>query len=204
MKKMIILALTMTAAFVMAAPITVTYQTAGLQAGLYDEFSVALASGSYAELIIRQDSIYSAAEYDDWTVLATLGYAEGPFNLNNVDVGTTAGGLTGYGDGKIGLKFYNDSYDTSYYIALRFYNSADKGSATYYGVMTPYKLTKAGSTDGAPTTELANFITSTSNTTQNRFYTDISVPAIPEPTTMALFGLGGLAMVIRRKMRKEA
>lgn len=28
--------------------------------------------------------------------------------------------------------------------------------------------------------------------------------AVPEPATMALFGLGGLALVIRRKMRKEA
>lgn len=28
--------------------------------------------------------------------------------------------------------------------------------------------------------------------------------AVPEPATMALFGLGGLALIIRRKMRKEA
>lgn len=30
------------------------------------------------------------------------------------------------------------------------------------------------------------------------------VAAVPEPATMALFGLGGLALVIRRKLRKEA
>lgn len=34
--------------------------------------------------------------------------------------------------------------------------------------------------------------------------TNGSWAAVPEPATMALFGLGGLALVIRRKMRKEA
>lgn len=43
-------------------------------------------------------------------------------------------------------------------------------------------------------------LTMTSVTSQNR----VDWVAVPEPATMALFGLGGLALVIRRKMRKEA
>jgi hypothetical protein len=71
--------------------------------------------------------------------------------------------------------------------------------------MTPYQLTKAGSTDGAPTTEVKSYVTSTTNTTINRFYATYENPEyIPEPMTFVLYGLGGLALVIRRKIRKEA
>lgn len=210
MKKLVmILTLATVATIALAAPVTVTFIASGTAAVMYDHDGIALqtdalASGSYAELIIKQGSSYNpgANIYDtSWTVLGSLSQDNGAtYTLPSVVVGKSVTGGTTFGNGKIGFKWVNTSYNTSYYVAIRFFDAATKGGATFYGVTGPLQLTKAGSTDGSSTTESKTWSANTTST-NNRYYAQY---AVPEPTTMALFGLGGLAIMIRRKMKKEA
>ena len=191
--------ITVTACAVIAGPVTVTFQTAGPVPALYlkEEFENPVPTGYYAELILLTTDTYVHSQYSSYEVLTTIGYGTGPYDQNYALVGTAADGSSA-GDGHIGLKWLNTSYDTSYYIALRFYDAASKSAATWYGVTTPYKLTKSGSTSGPPDWEIKTFATNTSNN-DNKFYT---MYPIPEPTTLLLVGMGGLALGLRRKMSR--
>jgi len=200
MKKMVGLVIgTVVSVGVLAAPVTVTYST-GPVVGLFldSSYTTPVPSGSYAELIVLTSATYDHDQFASYVVLTTCGYGT-PYNLDHFYVGTSATGSTTFGDGKVGIKWLNTQYDTSYYIAIRFYNNPDKNYATAYGVMTPYKLTKSGSTDGNPTTESKTYSAPT-----YLYWTQYPHTPIPEPASLALVGLGGLALVLRRKMRKEA
>ena len=202
-KGSLIITLCVLAAVAISAPITVTYQTAGPVPALYldEEFLNPVPSGYYAELIIMNTDTYVHSQFWAYEVLGTIGYGTGPYDQNYALVGTTAAGTTTAGDGHIGLKWLNTSYNTDYYIALRFYDAANKDDATYYGVAGIYKLTKSGSTEGAPDWEIKTFVTKTTNN-NNRYWTQYEMFPIPEPSTLALVGLGGLALVLRRRMKK--
>ncbi len=195
-----IITLCLLAVIAVSAPITVTYQTAGPEPALYldENFENPVPSGYYAELILLSTDTYVHSQYANYEVLTTIGYGTGPYDQNYALVGTTAAGTTTAGDGHIGLKWLNTSYSTDYYIALRFYNAQTKQDATFYGVAGIYKLTKSGSTSGPPDWEIKTFTTNTTNN-DNRVYTMFP---IPEPSTMALIGLGGLALVLRRRLKK--
>jgi len=201
MKKRVWLLGAIAATGITAAPVTVTYQTGGTPPALYLDsgYTTPVPSGSYAELILLTSETYDHNQFASYVVLTTCGYSAGPYNLDHFYVGTAAGGATTMGDGKIGIKWLNTQYDTSYYIAIRFYNNPDKNYATAYGVMTPYKLTKSGSTDGIGITESKTYVSPT-----YMYWTQYELTPIPEPASLALVGLGGLALVLRRKMRKEA
>lgn len=191
--------ITVAACAVIAGPVTVTFQTTGPVPALYLEagFENPVPTGYYAELILLQTDTYVHSQYSSYEVLPTIGYGTGPYNQNYALVGMAADGSSA-GAGYIGLKWLNTSYNTSYYIALRFYNSETKSAATWYGVTTPYKLTKTGSTSGSPDWEIKTFVTNTNNN-DNQFYT---MYPIPEPTTLLLVGMGGLALGLRRKMSR--
>jgi len=202
MKKMVGLVIaTVVSAGVIAAPVTVTYSTAGTPPSLYLDasYTTPVPSGSYAELILLTSATYDPNQFASYVVLTTCGYGQ-PYNLDHFYVGTSATGATTFGDGRVGIKWYNTQYDTSYYIAIRFYNHPDKNYATAYGVMTPYKLQNAGTKDNDPEkTELKYYVSPT-----YRYWTEYPHTPIPEPASLALVGLGGLALVLRRKMQKEA
>jgi len=201
MKKIIGLLIGTTVAVgVIAVPVTVTYSTSLVNApSLFHDssYTTPVAAGSYAELILLTSSTYDHNQFSSYTVLTTCGYGTGPFNLSSFIVGKSALG-DDWGNGRIGIKWLNTQYDTSYYIAIRFYNNPDKNYATAYGVMTPYKLTKSGSTDGLPDSESKHYPSA------NKWWTEYPHTPIPEPASLALVGLGGLALVLRRKMQKEA
>jgi hypothetical protein len=93
---------------------------------------------------------------------------------------------------------YNGKYAT-----VRFYDAPTKESAKYYGVLsTWYQITATPvGADTIPRPTTADQIIFMGNP-GDRVVADI--PAVPEPTSMALVGLGSLAMLIRRKMRKDA
>jgi len=201
MKKMVGLVIaTVVSVGVIAAPVTVTYSTGGTPPSLYLDasYTTPVPSGSYAELIVLTSATYDPNQFASYVVLTTCGYGQ-PYNLDHFYVGTSATGSTTFGDGRVGIKWYNTQYDTSYYIAIRFYNNPDKNYATAYGVMTPYQLTKSGSTVGIGTTETKTYVNP-----PFRYWTQYELTPIPEPASLALVGLGGLALVLRRKMQKEA
>ena len=184
---------------VIAAPVQVTYSTGPSPSLFLDStYTTPVPSGSYAELIVLTSATYDHDQFASYVVLTTCGYGT-PFNLDHFYVGTGATGATTFGDGKVGIKWLNTQYGTSYYIAIRFYNNPDKNYATAYGVMTPYKLTKDGSPSGIPTFESKVYSAPT-----YLYWTQYPLTPIPEPASLALVGLGGLALVLRRKVRKEA
>jgi hypothetical protein len=80
------------------------------------------------------------------------------------------------------------------------YNAANKTDASKYLVVPTWKSVTLN--PNQPTSTLSTSWTSTNDRAAIKY--DNPLYAVPEPTTMALFGLGGLALVIRRKMRKDA
>jgi hypothetical protein len=90
--------------------------------------------------------------------------------------------------------------DTDYYATWRVYNAANKTDASKYLVVPTWKSVTLN--PNQPTSTLSTSWTSTNDRAAIKY--DNPLYSVPEPTTMALFGLGGLALVIRRKMRKDA
>lgn len=207
MKKAVLaIAVTLVGSILQAVPVIVTARTLGTPAALYTDalMSIAVPSGYYAELITSASATYNDVNYETYTVLGQLSQDSGAtYTHSDVYVGKSFTG-SALGDGKLSMYWKNDSVAAGQYIAIRFYNATTVGAATKYGVTSFQALTKTGSVGGTPTAETISWTTSTTITTQNRYYTSYSLTPVPEPTTMALFGLGGLALVIRRKMRKEA
>jgi hypothetical protein len=89
---------------------------------------------------------------------------------------------------------------TDYYATWRVYNAAAKTDASKYLVVPTWKLITLDPNE--PTSSLNVNWSSTADRANIKY--DNPLYSVPEPTTMALFGLGGLALVIRRKMRKDA
>lgn len=73
---------------------------------------------------------------------------------------------------------------------------ASPGAHTYYGFSKIYTV----DVSSIENTGDATFSTLSMSNNGQVTWTPV---AVPEPATMALFGLGGLALVLRRKMRKE-
>jgi hypothetical protein len=157
------------------------------------------AAGWYVEVILSSaQSAYVHANYDSYIVIGEdfgTYYSGGPYH----ETGKLASGsATSSGRSSVSWTFSTTTYD-NYYATFRFYNNSVKASATSYGVLPTWKQVTLDPADPAPAQQSLGF-----TTTADRGYIAYSLTPVPEPTTMALFGLGGLALVIRRKMRKDA
>lgn len=73
----------------------------------------------------------------------------------------------------------------------------DNGVDQYYWLSSAADITVPASTTDAPTPIDSDVILGKSTA-----WTKVGAAAVPEPTTMSLLGLGALAMVLRRKVRK--
>lgn len=118
--------------------------------------------------------------------------------------------VNGSTSGDLGFQFWNQATA----IANRDAAGPNQGFASFFmkiyysptGIAGTGNYTYSGITD-LYTLDLRNIADVANATAMSKISTDKHVtwtPAVPEPTTMALFGLGGLALMIRRKMRKEA
>ena len=132
-----------------------------------------------------------------WVALTGAGSA-------NPGLVTTIGDSGGGPDGLISQSItFDDTIHNSLpaggaQLAIRFYNSTLPNTATHFNTVTNTTWTlNAFSTPPSPSQGLnmdAAGLTWEDNS--NPFATSI---VIPEPSTFALFGLGGLAMLIRRR-----
>ncbi len=150
-------------------------------------------TGYYLEVILSQDNVYNTSEYLTATIIGTgFGTLSGTHAMGY----TSSGVAVGDGKASITWTFSTTTYD-NYYASFRFYNHADKAQATKYGVLGFKQITVDPVNEGdSPAVQYLSY-----NEANESGYTQY---AIPEPATMTLIGLGGLAMVLRRKMRKTA
>lgn len=163
-------------------------------------FTTPTPAGWYVEVILSaNNNAYNDANYGNGTYIV-IGESFGayPGALPYHETGKLASGTaTSAGRASVSWTFSTTTYD-NYYATFRFYNNSVKASATSYGVLPSWKQITV---DPAETPASVNL---GFTTTGERGYIQYSLTPVPEPTTMALFGLGGLALVIRRKMRKDA
>ena len=163
-------------------------------------FTQATPAGWYLEVILAaSNGAYDTSKFADYTVIGET-FGSYPAALSYHQTGKLADGTAALstGRGAISWTFSTTTYD-NYYATFRFYNDADKAKATKYGILPTWKQVTLDPADPAPSQQSLGFTTAA-----DRAYTKYDVPAVPEPTTMALFGLSGLGLFLRRKMRKEA
>lgn len=207
MKRMLLVLVLLAATKVFGIP----YTELNLTATKLRIDTLAPASGGYAEIVLLQsavlpvwantlemyNSVTIARFSDDGattvnTPYTSLGTLRLGYDAAGTDLGS-GGGIATY------WQFSNTEYDDGdYWVAIRYYDNAVKGSATKYGITSFKQIPTTAVVGESPTQGAYNPVWST---TQNNSY---AIPAVPEPATMALFGLGGLALVIRRKLRKES
>ncbi len=171
--------------------------------GTYQASERAL-DGWYAEIILQSGN--AAYVKENFATYSVAGVDFGNYIAGNTyhEVGKYANGTaitTSTADGRAQIKWeFTDTAISSYYATWRVYNNADKKLATKYLVLGWQQL---NTTPGDPAPAIKTlFWTTTSPDQRGQMTYDAS--AVPEPTAMALFGLSGLALVLRRKMRKDA
>lgn len=201
MKKLLITAgvLVIAASSVMAVP--TAQVTLGMTRDLFFQdaaFTTPTLSGWYVEIILQQNNVaYNSANYATYTVAASDVGFYNPLQTYHETGKLANGTATSAGRSQVSWQFTVTTYD-NYYASWRVYDNADKSKATKYLVVPTWKQVTL---DPNEPTSTANI---TWSSTADRAYTKYSLTPVPEPTTMALFGLGGLALVLRRKMRKDA
>jgi hypothetical protein len=175
--------------FVYMADPTAMYQDAG--------YTTPVQNGWYAEVILQATAAaYNSGSYATYDI---AGGSVGTLNNPNQYIGFLADG-SAWVDGWVNEQVAFSSAG-SYYATWRVYNNSDKAKASKYLVIPTWtQFTSAPSKAGDPATS-DTVVWADAGT--DKGYMQYDVPAVPEPATMALFGLGGLALVIRRKIRKE-
>ncbi len=196
MKKLFtMMALGLVAGAAMAVPTaTVTFTTTADL--LYANPTTLATSGWYVEIILAE----SAGAYNESLIYQTIPSVARAGYINNDPVADSSG--------QFALDFSFTQTDSTYlgkYASVRFYDNYDKAVATKYGVLSSwYEVTASPvGADGDPRPTTADQVIFLGKS-GDKVTLDYDVPAVPEPTSMALVGLGSLAMLIRRKMRKDA
>lgn len=168
-------------------------------------FSVSTPAGWYVEIILQQNNVAynydnaSQAAFDSYLVAGSTGVGFlNPAASYHETGKLSTGAATSSGRASVSWQFTVTTYD-NYYASWRVFNNADKAKATKYLVVPTWKQVTVD-----PAAITANQNISWTTLTTDRAYQKYDMPAIPEPATMALFGLGGLALVIRRKLNKGA
>jgi hypothetical protein len=171
---------------------------------LWQDALTTTEGGWYVEAILSaNNNVYNSALFTTESDYIVIGEDFGtiPGAIPYHQTGKTAtGGTINNGRVGMGYQFTSSIYD-NYYVTLRFYNGTSKTTASKYGVIPTWKQITVD--PNAPTANQNPIWSSVAN---DKAFIQYNNPlyAVPEPTTMALFGLGGLALVIRRKMRKDA
>lgn len=203
MKKLFtVMALALTTGSLMALPIsTVTFAMSGDRFYQDSELNTPAAAGWYVEVILSStDGGYVPEAFGAY---ATMPGIENLSSSTSHETGKFADG-TGTSAGRTSIEWtFSDTYYTEKYATLRFYNNADKLAATKYGVLSTWYQITATPSDALLRPETADQVVQWGST-GDKTYLKYDIPAVPEPTSMALVGLGSLAMFIRRKMRKDA
>ncbi len=190
MKKIIgIVGAALVAASGMAAPTQVIMGTTWISGtALFDsDGTTAAADGWYVEVILANtdaDYEFSAGAFNNYTVVGNY--------VGLHQVGSMYDNSEELDPGHTVVSWDSAAYGANVYATFRFYNAATKDGATKYGVLSGWQhlVNPAPGESYFPVsgTGVAKY--------------DYPPAAIPEPATMTLVGLGGLAMVLRRKMRK--
>lgn len=211
MKKLgLLLAVPFLSVQLFAAPAQVTFDALSGAPQFYDESGSYTAEniatdGFYAEIILSASgAAYTAGTMEQFLSYGIAGETKGyyPDGVSTHMTGYAADGsaistaTTKDGQAEV-IWQYTDTALNGSYATWRVYNNADKNLATKYLVLNWQKINVTPSE--TYTAEVLSW-----NSTDTRDYMKYDVPAVPEPATMALVGLGSLAMVIRRKLRKEA
>ncbi|MFO7535742.1 MAG: PEP-CTERM sorting domain-containing protein [Kiritimatiellia bacterium] len=187
MKKIIgIVGAVLMAVSVMAAPTQVIMGTTWIDGiALFDSDGItAAADGWYVEVILSNTGgQYNSDTFNAYTVVANY--------VGLHQIGSMYDNSEELDPGHTVVQWDNAAYGANVYATFRFYNNAVKASATKYGVLSGWQHLEN------PAPGESYFFPDGSGAAKY----DYPV-AIPEPATMTLVGLGGLAMVLRRKMRK--
>ena len=182
-----------------AAPTaTVTFGMGGNRFYTDVDLETLTDAGWYIEIILQENNVaYNENNYASYLTIPGLANSYATYN----ETGASFDGAT-LTDGRAAMLWeYSTTDYVGYYATYRFYNDASIENASKYGVLpTWYQITAVPSEDDPRPGNADQTILFAIG---DKSYTQYTVPVIPEPTTMALFGLGGLAMVLRRKMRKE-
>lgn len=186
--------------------------TSAVQAGLMSWISTGIRDPA-GNAISSTDNMYAELYYTTandpdtsmgWdTVFATDGSGTKiKFGLIT-SVSSGSGAITA-SSGQLGYSVWDqdnfvENTDGSQNFYMKLYYSptgvASPGNATYIGITHLYTAQVRNLTSANVSVTMSNI-----SPTPHVSWTPV---AVPEPATMALFGLGGLALVIRRKMRKE-
>lgn len=215
MKKLMVMAsLVLIGVMVRANPVTITLDAGGATFPQFYNDSAAgfvnanlAADGWYVEAILSSSATFNAGLANDLTYFNSFTIVgDGPGTLgtlvNSPIMGSKVDGTQYNTNGKTGIQAtFSDTEGSvnGMYFSIRAYNSTSKTLASKYGVLT-FQLNDVGPGAGSPFKNLDW----TTSATRTYLQYDNPLYAVPEPATLALFGLGGLALVIRKKMRKEA
>jgi hypothetical protein len=160
-------------------------------------------AGWYCEIILQAaNTAYVEGNFASYLIAAPQAGETGvgfydPSFANHQTGKNAAGAALNPGRSQI---IWQYTVTTDYYATWRVYNAAAKTDASMYLVVPTWKSITLD--PNIPTATQIISWSSTNDRAQIKY--DNPLYAVPEPTTMALFGLGGLALVLRRKMRKDA
>lgn len=178
--------------------LSTTGGTAGNPKGYFQIDGANIADGSYAEIVLLQSVSAPTWEntltvYDSVTIARYSGDG-----LGSLSVGYKSDGTQTTYDSNIGAtwSFTNPEYDDGdYWVAIRVFNNVNKTLASKYAISSFQQINLTMGEPPSQGTQVVQWLPPRT--------VSYDIPAVPEPATLALFGLGGLALVLRKKMRKE-